>query len=104
MSWLEKSIMHARGISQGKVGVTHELTEELQGKFQYTMGPYSDPVLKIAPGDRIVVETVDAFAGVIKTETDLPSQKLTLPFVNPQCGPIIVEGAEKGDVVAVYIE
>jgi amidase len=104
MSWLQKSIMDTRGISQGKVGMTHELTEELQGTFQYTMGPYSDPVLTVAPGDRIVVETVDAFAGVIKTEADLPSQKLTLPFVNPQCGPIIVEGAEKGDAVAVYIE
>jgi acetamidase/formamidase len=27
-----------------------------------------------------------------------------MPFVNPQNGPIMVEGAEKGDVVAVYIE
>ena len=68
------------------------------------MGPYSDPVLKIDPGDRVVVETVDAFDGVIKTEKDLPSEKLTMPFVNPQCGPIMVEHAEKGDVVALYIE
>src|SRR5215471_4870433 len=104
MSWLEKSIMHTRGISKGTVGRTHELTENLQGKFQYTMGPYSDPVLNIDPGDRVIVETVDAFGGVIKTEKDLPSQKLTMPFVNPQCGPIMVAGAEKGDVAAVYIE
>ena len=104
MSWLEKSLMHTRGISSGKVGKTHELTEKLQGKFQYTMGPYSDPVLNIDPGDRVVVETVDAFEGVIKTEKDLPSQKLIIPFLNPQCGPIMVEGAEKGDVVAVHIE
>jgi amidase len=104
MSWLEKSLMHTRGISNGKVGKTHELTEKLQGKFQYTMGPYSDPVLNIDPGDRVVVETVDAFEGVIKTEKDLPSQKLIIPFLNPQCGPIMVGGAEKGDVVAVYIE
>ena len=90
MSWLEKSLMHTRGISGGKVGKTHELTEKLQGKFQYTMGPYSDPVLKIDPGDRVVVETVDAFDGVIKTEKDLPSEKLTMQFVNPQCGPIMV--------------
>ncbi len=45
MSWLENSIMHIRGISQGSIGKTHELTEKLQGKFQYVMGPYSDPVL-----------------------------------------------------------
>src|ERR1700730_13291945 len=104
MSWLEKSLMHTRGISNGKVGKTHELTEKLQGKFQYTMGPYSDPVLNIDPGDRVVVETVDAFEGVIKTEDDLPSQKLIIPFLNPQCGPIMVEGSYKWDVVAVYIE
>ena len=27
-----------------------------------------------------------------------------MPFVNPQCGPIEVEGAEKGDVLCVHIE
>ena len=26
-----------------------------------------------------------------------------MPFLNPQCGPIAVEGAEKGDVLAVHI-
>ena len=29
----------------------------------YTIGPYSDPVLQIEPGDRVVVETVDTFEG-----------------------------------------
>jgi acetamidase/formamidase len=27
-----------------------------------------------------------------------------MPFLNPQNGPIMVNGAEKGDVLAVYIE
>ena len=52
----------------------------------------------------MIVETRDAFEGVIQTEQDLPSEKLTLPFVNPQNGPIMVAGAEKGDTLAVYIE
>jgi acetamidase/formamidase len=52
----------------------------------------------------VIVETRDAFEGVIQTEQDLPSEKLTLPFVNPQNGPIMVVGAEKGDTLAVYIE
>ena len=51
-----------------------------------------------------MVETRDAFGGVIHTEDDLPSAKLTMPFVNPQNGPIMVEGAEPGDALAVYIE
>ncbi len=104
MNWLEQSIMYTRGVARGRVGTTHELTEARQGKFHYTMGPYSDPVMNIAPGDRVIVETRDAFDGKIQTEQDLPSQKLRVPFLNPQNGPIMIDGAEKGDVVAVYIE
>ena len=104
MTWLDSSIMHTRGIARGKQGTTHELTEAKQGKYHYTMGPYSAPVLHIRPGDRVVVETRDAFEGAIKTEQDLPSRKLQMPFLNPQNGPIMIEGAEKGDVVAVHIE
>src|SRR5574340_278637 len=104
MTWLDSSIMRTRGVARGKKGTTHELTEAKQGKYHYTMGPYSDPVLHVRPGDRVVVETRDAFEGAIKTEQDLPSQKLRMPFLNPQNGPIMIEGAEKGDVVAVHIE
>ena len=104
MSWLEQSIMHTRGVARGKVGATHQLPESRQGTFHYTIGPYSDPVLEIQPGDRVVIETRDAFEGKVKTEQDLPSKVLTVPFLNPQNGPIMIAGAEKGDVVAVYIE
>ena len=104
MKWLEQSIMHTRGVAKGQVGVTHELGEERQGIFHYTIGPYSEPVMVIKPGDRVVVDTRDAFEGKIVTEQDLPSAKLRVPFLNPQNGPIMIEGAEKGDVVAVYIE
>lgn len=104
MKWLEQSIMHTRGVAKGQVGVTHELGEERQGTFHYTIGPYSEPVMVIKPGDRVVVDTRDAFEGKIVTEQDLPSAKLRVPFLNPQNGPIMIEGAEKGDVVAVYIE
>jgi acetamidase/formamidase len=104
MDWIKQSIMHKRGVARGQVGQTHELSEARQGTFHYTIGPYSQPVLQVAPGDRIVVDTRDAFDGKIQTEQDLPSQKLRVPFLNPQSGPIMIEGAEKGDVVAVYIE
>ena len=96
--------MARRGVAGGRVGTTHLLSEERQDTFHFTMGPYSSPVLQIEPGDRVTVETRDAFGGVIHTEADMPSAKLTMPFVNPQNGPIMVEGAEKGDALAVYIE
>jgi acetamidase/formamidase len=104
MKWLEESIMMKRGVGADREPVEHHLTEELQKTFHYTIGPYSQPVLHVKPGDRVVVETRDAFEGKIKEETDKPSQVLQVPFLNPQNGPIMIEGAEKGDVVAVYIE
>jgi amidase len=104
LGWLEQSHMGRRGIGASKTPTTHELSESVQGKYHYTIGPYSEPVLEIEPGDRVVVETQDCFEGAIKSETDLPSRLLRMPFLNPQCGPIVVAGAEKGDVAAVYIE
>ncbi|ALL70804.1 Acetamidase (plasmid) [Paraburkholderia caribensis MBA4] len=104
MKWLEESIMMKRGVGADREPVEHHLTEELQKTFHYTIGPYSQPVLHVKPGDRVVVDTRDAFEGKIRNETDKPSQVLTVPFLNPQNGPIMIEGAEKGDVVAVYIE
>ncbi|SAK94068.1 formamidase [Caballeronia temeraria] len=104
MNWLEDSIMMKRGVGADREPVEHHLTEEMQKTYHYTIGPYSQPVLHVKPGDRVVVETRDAFEGKIKEETDKPSQVLQVPFLNPQNGPIMIEGAEKGDVVAVYIE
>jgi amidase len=104
MSWLDTSIMTQRGVAKGATRATHQLTEAKQGTYHYTMGPYSTPVLHVQPGDRIVVETRDAFDGKITSEQDSLAAKLNVPFLNPQNGPIMVEGAEKGDVIAVYIE
>jgi len=103
MSWLSQSHMARRGVAEGRRGIDHRLTEEMQGTYHFVYGPYSSPVLRIAPGDVVEVETLDAFGGAVKTEDDLPSKVLNMPFVNPQNGPIAVEGAEKGDVLAVHV-
>ena len=101
--WLETSYMARKGVAEGKTGATHQLTEAKQGKYHYVYGPYAEPVLRIQPGDIVVAETHDAFEGKLKSESDKPSQLLNVPFLNPQCGPIAVEGAEKGDVLCVHI-
>ena len=103
-AWVAESLMYARGVGGGSSGTTHVLSEEVQGTFHYTIGPYSEPVLHIAPGDRVVIETRDAFEGKITRESDVPSEILEMPWLNPQCGPIMIDGAEKGDVLAVHIE
>jgi acetamidase/formamidase len=104
MSWLQDSIMAKRAVAKGKVNSVHSMTEADQGKYHYVYGPYVEPVLRVDPGAEVSVETHDAFEGAIKSETDVPSQILNFPYLNPQNGPIYVNGAEKGDCLAVYIK
>ena len=103
MGWLADSHMARRGVAGGREGAFHRLTEAAQGSYHYVYGPYSAPVLRIAPGDVVEFETLDAFGGAVKSEDDLPSKVLNMPFVNPQNGPVSVAGAEKGDVLAVHV-
>ncbi len=104
MSWFETSIMARKGVAKGKVNKVYAMTEADQGKYHYVYGPYAEPVLRVDPGAEISVETHDAFEGKIKTEKDLPSKILNFPYLNPQNGPIYVNGAEKGDCLAVHIK
>ena len=67
-AWLDGSIAALRGVGWGGKSRLHELTEAAQGKYHYTIGPYSDAVLSVKPGDRIRIETRDAFEGAIRTE------------------------------------
>ena len=102
--WLKTSIMAKRGLAKGETKKRHELTIAGQGSFHYVYGPYAKPVLTIDPGDVVAVETEDAFGGVITSEQDSPTAKLKFPFLNPQCGPIAVNGIDKGDCLAVHIQ
>ncbi len=65
--WLAKSIAATRGVGWARKPKTHDLTEAAQKKYHYTIGPYSEPVLTVAPGDRIRIETRDAFEGAIRS-------------------------------------
>lgn len=103
MSWLKSSIMARKGVARGKPGREHSITEAEQGAYHYVYGPYAKPVLTVDPGAVVLCETHDAFEGKIKSETDKPSERLNFPYLNPQNGPIYVNGAEKGDCLAVYI-
>ena len=95
MAWADTSYMARRGVAAGRPGTRHALTEADQGRYHYVYGPYADPVLRIEPGDTVEIETLDAFGGAVKTEDDLPSRVLNMPFVNPQNGPIAVDRAPR---------
>ncbi len=101
---LARNIHHGpQGRRRGQAGQEHAITEATQGAYHYVYGPFARPVLTVDPGAVIACETHDAFEGKIRHETDKPSEILNFPFLNPQNGPVFVNGAEKGDCLAVYI-
>lgn len=104
MSWFETSLMARKGVAGGQARSEHRIDEARQGKYHYVYGPYVDPILHVEPGAVLEIETHDAFEGALATEQCVPSEKLNFPFLNPQNGPIYIEGAEKGDCLAVYIK
>ena len=76
--------------------------------YQFTFGP-NQPVATIVPGDRIIAETRDA-RGDDKNGAPIPEEMkqrqagTTLCQSNPLVGPVYVEGAEPGNLLAVTIE
>jgi amidase len=73
--------------------------------YSYVFNPYREPIARVKPEERVTIHTEDAFESRITKKEDLPSRALaTAKFLNPQTGPIFVEGAEPGDTLAVHIE
>ena len=67
--------------------------------------PQIPTVANANPGDRIVIETRDALDSDLtldSNEDDLAA--VDLNYVHPMTGPIFIEGAERGDVLAVTLE
>ncbi len=73
------------------------------GPLYYEFSREREPRLRIAPGETIVVETEDALSGQIRVDSDR-RDRLKMPYSNPLTGPILVEGAMPGDVLAVRID
>ncbi len=75
-------------------------------KFTYEFSSTTEPVARIVPGERFVVETHDTSTGRVHKQEDMPGfVRVRNPReVNPACGPIYVEGAAPGDGLIVTIE
>ncbi len=68
----------------------------------YEFAPEMEAAHAAADGESLTVETVDSLEGTIREESDLLD---SIPEeVNAATGPIAVDGAEPGDVLAVEIE
>jgi acetamidase/formamidase len=82
-----------------------QTVEIVPESYSYVFNPYREPVARVNPGDRVNIHTNDAFESRINSTDDLPGKALaTAKFLNPQTGPVYVEGAEPGDTLAVRIE
>lgn len=68
----------------------------------YEFSRHLTPRAVIRPGELIRIESEDALSGQIRKPGDR-RDKVKVPYSNPVAGPIIVEGAEVGDQLAVTI-
>lgn len=63
------------------------------------------PVVTVAPGDRVILETRDALDGQVTPSSTVESlANASFDPVHPLTGPVYVEGAEPGDLLEVRIE
>lgn len=70
---------------------------------QFTFDKNHEPVLRVQAGDTVKFHTIDCFSGQLESEEDLIGD-IDFDQVNPGTGPVYVEGAEVGDVLAVRID
>jgi amidase len=81
--------------------MSRELVSHRDGHV-YEFAPEMEPVHEAADGESLTIETIDSLNGAIQTDDDLLD---AIPEeVNAATGPIAVEGATPGDVLAVEIE
>jgi len=83
---------------------------------RYAFDYHDEPVLHVKAGEAFQIETDDALTGMISDDSDSPTVhrmvndvhmdellKASPPNFNPVVGPIVVEGCEACDVLAVHI-
>ena len=86
------------------MGLEGRQVEVKASDYSYVFNPYREPIARVRPGDRVTIYCEDAFESRIQSKEDIPSQALaTAKFLNPQTGPIYIEGAEPGDTLVVKL-
>ncbi|MDF2684138.1 MAG: acetamidase [Brevibacillus sp.] len=69
----------------------------------YAFSGEHEPILRVASGTRLAIETYDCFTNQIQSESTVVST-IDWNRINPATGPIYVEGALPGDTLKVKIE
>jgi acetamidase/formamidase len=84
------------------------ITREQARKYAFDWR--DEPLLRVRPGEVFEVETWDASTGYFKTPEDkaIPGRRpgfdRSPPHANPIAGPVYLEGAQRGDTLAVTVE
>jgi acetamidase/formamidase len=84
------------------------ISRELAKRFAFDWR--DEPLLRVKTNEVFEIDTWDASTGYFKTSADkaIPGKRPGFdrnpPLVNPIAGPVFVEGAERGDTLAVTIE
>ncbi len=66
--------------------------------------PDIPPVLRVEPGERVILETLDALDGQITAASSTADvAAVNLDVVHPLTGPVYVNGAEPGDLLEIRI-
>ncbi|MDN3019566.1 acetamidase/formamidase family protein [Paenibacillus sp. BSR1-1] len=74
-----------------------------QSNLIYAFSKENKPVLQVDSGTQVVIETCDCFENQIVSE-DVSYHAMDWDKVNPATGPIFVNGAVAGDILAVTID
>jgi len=83
---------------------------EREQSRKYAFDWRDTPLLRVQPGESFEIETYDASTGFFRTPADkaIPGKRpgfdRTPPHANPIGGPVFLEGAERGDTLAITIE
>jgi len=72
-------------------------------KAVYSFSSKNKPAEHAVPGEKILLETEDAFGGQVKDES-VSIEQLDWSKVNSATGPVFIDGAEPGDTLIVNIE
>jgi amidase len=72
-------------------------------EYSFVFGRYAEPIARVRPGQLVDVITDDAFGSRVDASTASLMSVLKFPYLNPQTGPIYIEGAQPGDTLVVKI-
>ena len=71
-------------------------------EYTYKFCKTNAPVARANVGDSLTFKTLDCFSNLIQTDQDLTTN-FNYDSANPATGPVYIEGAEPGDILAVDI-